>query len=1168
MKDLDDVNKGNPFPGLRPFEMEEYHLFFGRDGQSDELLKRLQQTHFVAVVGTSGSGKSSLIRAGLLPALYGGLMAGAGSTWQIVIMRPGHDPLGNLAYELAKIGVLSENSPDPEIQHTFIETALRRSALGLVDVLRQSRNFAPENLLVVVDQFEELFRFKEVSHQTRATDDAAQFVKLLLTASAQTEVPIYVVLTMRSDFLGDCSQFVGLPEAINQAQYLIPRMSRDERNAAITGPIKVAGGDITLPLVNRLLNDVGDNPDQLPILQHALMRTWNYWSNHRRNGQPIGLEDYEAIGAMSEALSQHAEEARAELKDERSQTIAEKLFKRLTERGIDNREIRRPTRLAEICAVAAARPEEVVAVIDVFRRKGRSFLMPPEGIPVTADTIIDISHESLIRNWDALKDWTAEEAEHARLYRRLVDGVKEGDSYLPNSLLDAALEWRDRHKPNAAWAERYHRVSDDPSFGEVMSFIDQSKEARDARIAAETRRAEYEAKRLRQDLENAAALAEKERLLAEERRKSAEEQASAKQRELEQAHVFARKQAAAANRLKILVVALVAILLVAAYAVVAATRAQAKAKESESRAIAALDEANKAKDEAKASEGRAIAARDEANKAKEDAKDSESKALTAKKEAERQKGLASANAKKLETANEGLQIAQRNLRSAVASAQEAAIQARFKEEEAYRLRDAAVKTRDANESYRNGFVSMRQGNFDQAMTEFQKAAGLFTEAKDYSGVGYSYLERAQAPANAYFQTPDDTQVLADYEKAITAFKQAKDVNGEASALASKGEYLIPPFPDNKPELIKRQSEGIGFLQEALGKYKSKGNVEGTLRTLVTLANKLPANETKKVADFYIETLPIYRSRKDWSELKQTLIKLVPLDRDHKDSYIEEMVTLPLAKPDTEEGVMLEAGDLYLSNVNNADDIKKATKYYDQYIVRQSPDSKAYALATIAGKFNGNQDPKIQVLSLPYFQRALEGHIALANATQESETLNNYIAAYEALDRWSEGFAYLERLAASSEPHRKASILTTMAESQKKHGELQSALDAYQRALKIYQVLPKSSELAGTLLKIGTIQLDLKQPSDALTVLKQAQEIFHDLNDAKSATFYFFGEEGAVFSKIGSAQETLKQLPQALESYKKALELYNKDQFAFNYTLDIQAAEAKIAALTASKVKRK
>src|SRR5688500_20405897 len=152
---------------------------------------------------------------------------------------------------------------------------------------------------------------------------------------------------MRSDFLGDCAQFQGIPEAMNDGQYLIPRMTRDERRFAVIGPVGVSRGKITEPLGNRLLNDGGDNPDQLPILQHALMRTWEHWQANRRNGEPIGMEHYEAIGTMSSALSRHADEAFNELPDARSREIAEKLFKALTERGSDNREIRRPTRSEE-----------------------------------------------------------------------------------------------------------------------------------------------------------------------------------------------------------------------------------------------------------------------------------------------------------------------------------------------------------------------------------------------------------------------------------------------------------------------------------------------------------------------------------------------------------------------------------------------------------------------------------------------------------------------------------------------------------------------------------------------------------------------------------------------------------------------------------------------------
>jgi WD40 repeat protein len=487
----------NPFPGLRPFESDETHLFFGRDGQSEELIRRLGRTRFLAVVGTSGSGKSSLVRAGLLPALQGGLMASAGSDWRVAMFRPGHDPVGNLARALASPEVFgAEDRGTAEMQAALTESTLRRSSLGLIDAVRQARVAAGpegrprlqpyENLLVVVDQFEELFRFRQLIEVENSKEDAAAFVRLLLEAARASAEKIYVVLTMRSDFLGDCAQFQGLPEAINEGQYLIPRMTRDERREAVVGPVAVGGGRITTPLVNQLLNDMGDNPDQLPILQHALMRTWDYWGTVRSDGEPIDLPHYQAIGGMSEALSRHAEEAYSELAEPGQevsprQRVAEKLFKALTEKGADNREIRRPLELHEACEIAEADESDVVAVVEAFRRAGRSFLMPPPSVALHPDSLVDISHESLIRNWTRLRKWTDEEAQSARIYKRLAETAvlhKAGEeALLKDPALQVALDWRVKNKPNAAWARRYHA-----EYETAMSFLDASVAAREREL--------------------------------------------------------------------------------------------------------------------------------------------------------------------------------------------------------------------------------------------------------------------------------------------------------------------------------------------------------------------------------------------------------------------------------------------------------------------------------------------------------------------------------------------------------------------------------------------------------------------------------------------------------------------------------------------------------------
>lgn len=497
-----------PFPGLRPFEEDEEYFFFGRERPVTQLMSRLRSSRFLAVIGTSGSGKSSLIKAGVLPSIYRGFMAGAGSGWRVALFRPGDNPIGNLAAILAGRGVLGgdtgvgDTNIDDEadrdlIYGKLIEATLRRSNRGLIEVVRQARLPERENLLIVVDQFEELFRFSQLERDNSDEKrDSTAFINLLLESGRQTELPIYIIFTMRSDFLGDCTQFRGLPEAINSGQYLIPRMTRDEKRAAVEGPIAVCDASITQTLVSRLLNDVGDSPDHLPILQHALMRTWDYWAENRRDDEPLDLKHYEAIGTMKSALSQHAEEAYAELRSEKNRAICEKMFKLLTQRGETGRGVRRPAKVGEICAVANASEKEVIRVINVFRHPGRTFLMPPIEVRLHADSVIDISHESFMRIWDRLVQWVKEEEQSAELYRRLAQAAalhKEGKVGLwRNPELGLALKWREKNEPNAVWARQY-----DPSFDRAIAFLEISEKEQAREIKEKERKQKAEIKRNR-----------------------------------------------------------------------------------------------------------------------------------------------------------------------------------------------------------------------------------------------------------------------------------------------------------------------------------------------------------------------------------------------------------------------------------------------------------------------------------------------------------------------------------------------------------------------------------------------------------------------------------------------------------------------------------------------
>lgn len=496
---MTDPRPLNPYPGLRPFREDEEALFFGREAQVDAMVDKLAATHFLAVVGTSGSGKSSLVNCGLIPALHRGLMESAGSGWRMATMRPGNQPLRALAQALAQPAALPQPAAE-ELGFTpaeFIDAKLRIGKLGLVDTYRES--LAPDdtrrNLLLVVDQFEELFRFQALAAAAasstalaRAAEEATAFVNLLLEAAAHPELPVYVVLTMRSDFLGDCAQFFGLPEAINRGQYLVPRLTRDERRAAIEGPARVGGALIDPVLLTRLVNDVGDNPDQLSILQHALNRTWARFQQEARTDGVVTLAHYEHIGTMAGALNLHADEALQSLPEGRPRLLAEQLFKAITDRGTDARGVRRPTRVDTVCAIVGASLDELAPVVEVFRDPSRSFLMPPAGTPLTPDTVLDISHESLMRVWDRLRTWGEQEARSAQTYRRLAESARlhaAGEAaLLQGPELAAALDWQQKQKPSPAWAVRY---SDD--FGRAMAYLDASDKQRAEAARIEARRA-------------------------------------------------------------------------------------------------------------------------------------------------------------------------------------------------------------------------------------------------------------------------------------------------------------------------------------------------------------------------------------------------------------------------------------------------------------------------------------------------------------------------------------------------------------------------------------------------------------------------------------------------------------------------------------------------------
>jgi hypothetical protein len=497
-----------PYPGLRSFQRDEAHLFFGRDDCIDDMIDRLARSRFLAVLGASGSGKSSLVRTGLLSSLDLGFFARAGARWSVVEFTPGGRPLRNLAGALQAVDA-SDAGLNPEL----LAGLLARGPRSIAEWCLGGGIPEGHNLLILADQFEELFRYGDYAGR----EEAEAFIGLLLESARAPDIPIHVVLTMRSEYIGACALFPGLAEEINAGFYLTPRMSREECRSAIEGPAAIAGFDIEPVLVNQILNALASfapweeergvaqsqllsrRADQLPLMQHLLNRLWLRARARARAGEGEGplvlrYEDYEDVGGLAGALDAHGAEILATL-DAADRAAVPAVFRALVSGPDPTNAIRRPCRFDQIAADVAGGHATARRIVDTFRAADCNFLRPPIGEPLDDGTLVDISHESLIRQWSLLSEWLREEARAGANWRRLLvaadrHAAGEGDLLAGLDLASLAAWW-DAERPTPVWAERHGG-----RFDEVAVFLTQSREAADEAYRREEQRATRERRRL------------------------------------------------------------------------------------------------------------------------------------------------------------------------------------------------------------------------------------------------------------------------------------------------------------------------------------------------------------------------------------------------------------------------------------------------------------------------------------------------------------------------------------------------------------------------------------------------------------------------------------------------------------------------------------------------
>jgi len=539
-----------PYIGLRPFSEDDSIYFKGRDEQILQLTALLEANKFLMVTGASGDGKSSLVYAGLVPNARAGFFKATYSNWIVADFRPERTPLHNLSKSISRsLRIRNEKS---------VEVELRRGFSSLVELYMSSSLYIDEkssawinseddqrdallrnaaNLLIVADQFEEFFTNPENYYRNSPSADSQLVINLLLETariSIEKNLPIYVLSTMRSDYIGQCATFRGLPEFIGFSQFFVPRLKRKEIVQVIREPAYLHGDRISDRLVERVVYDLGEGIDQLPVLEHAMNEVWiqskqgydemdliHYAMAGGMSAMDLPPEDREAFGTWFNSLPSRLQEAyqnpslsqiidthanklyltaadyynkrhKKKISTADAQQIIKGAFTCLTTMDA-GRAVRNRMNLKEITDILS-KPEftyEVVnGVLNIFREPGNTFLRPyitedPASRKLSPDTVLDITHESLIRNWGLLASWAKEEYDHLTVYEdfkkqldRWLESGKSKGFLLPIGPLTFFENWHNKLAPNKYWINRYLEPgADKPErLKEGQQIIEDSKE--------------------------------------------------------------------------------------------------------------------------------------------------------------------------------------------------------------------------------------------------------------------------------------------------------------------------------------------------------------------------------------------------------------------------------------------------------------------------------------------------------------------------------------------------------------------------------------------------------------------------------------------------------------------------------------------------------------------
>lgn len=454
-----------PYKGLAAYQPEDAHRFYGREVLIDELVRRLQLQKVLVVGGPSGSGKSSLVRAGLIPAIKAGAIMGS-ENWRIALFTPGRDPMAELHFQLGRM------LPEGARSTVSLDDLMARPSLARH--IGQAEG-ADSPILICIDQFEELFTLAPVAQKTR-------LIEALSAMTDPAHSAIKLVIAVRADFYAACAQIPWLAERISDNQVLVGPMTDAELRRAITEPARRAGLHLERGLADAVINEAGREVGALPLVAHALVETWM-----RRKGSTMTLEGFRAAGGVAGAISQTADLTFEHRFDDVEKAASKRLFLRLVTPGEGTTDARRILARSEIDHDPGAKVlHNVVEGLTEAR------------LLTVNDATVQIAHEALLRTWPRLRNWIEESRDNLRTRQRISRAAEEWvaencdqDRLYRGTPLLSALDWMEKNADQLGDLER--------------SFIEASAEARDREKRA-VEAEEHRRRRLRRIATSALAL--------------------------------------------------------------------------------------------------------------------------------------------------------------------------------------------------------------------------------------------------------------------------------------------------------------------------------------------------------------------------------------------------------------------------------------------------------------------------------------------------------------------------------------------------------------------------------------------------------------------------------------------------------------------------------------